>query len=147
MGGKVKLRIKLFSVAAILISFGLYQSIAPQVNAQVLFKTSADRPSPGNPDQTTEDNGNETLYIVAGVALAAIVGYAIYKKFNKSDEDDSTSSSNASLNHLLQNERKSFVNRVQEVKENIPVDLYFGVKNHSATIPDRTYSIGFSVKF
>lgn len=142
----MKIHIKLFSVAAILISFGFYQALAPQTNGQVMFKTSADQPGTGTAQQTEDDSGNETIYIVAGLAVAAVIGYALYKKFKKSEEEDSTST-NSSTYRLLENERNSFVNKVQEIKEKMPVDFFFAVKNQNITIPDRTYSVGLSFKF
>jgi hypothetical protein len=143
----MKFHLKLFSVTAIILSFGFYQAIAPQTNAQVIYKTSAKAPpSGGGTDQSSsESSSSETLYIVAGVALAAVLGYALYKKFRK--EEDSDSSSQTSLNRLLYNEKESFSNRIQEYKEKLPVDFFIAIRNQSQTIPDRTYSVGVSFKF
>lgn len=144
----MKFRLKLFSAAAIIISFGLYQAIAPQTNAQVIYKTSAAAPpSGGGTNQSSsESNSSETLYIVAGVTFAAVVGYVLYKKLSE-EEEDSDSSSQTSLNQLLNNEKESFSNRIREYKEKLPVDFFIAIKNQSKTIPDRYYSVGVSFKF
>lgn len=144
----MKFHLKLFSAAAIIISFGLYQAIAPQTNAQVMYKTSAEAPpSGGGTDQSSsESSSSETLYIVAGVTMAAVLGYALYKKFTK-EEEDSVSSSQTSLKRLLKNEEEAFSNRIQEYKEKLPVDFFFAIRNQSKTIPDKTYSVGVSFKF
>lgn len=138
---------KLFTIITLLIAFGCYQAAAPQLHAQS-YKISADEPTPGGGGTSqSDDSGNEGLYIGLGLAAAALIGYVIYTKFKKSDNEDSTSTSSASLNNLIKIEKNSFANSVRQLKEQLPVDLYFGVKNQNVTIPERIYSFGIAYRF
>lgn len=137
---------RLLTISTILLAFGFYQSAAPSLQAQSLFKISADE-QPGNGSSSGESSGNEGIYIAAGVIVAAIVGYTLYKKFTKVEEKDTTTSSTSSLNRLLEIEKASFANQHQEYKEKIPVDLFFAIKNPSVMLPEKSYSIGIGYRF
>lgn len=138
---------KVYTIISLLVAFGFYQAAAPQLQAQVSYKITADDIPSGGGSNQNSDSGDDAIYIVAGLAVAAVIGYALYKKFNKSDEEDSTTANEASINQLMRTEKNSFASKLQEFREKMPVDLYFGVKNHSATIPDRTYSVGIAYRF
>ena len=138
---------RIFTIILILVAFGFYQSAAPTLHAQVAYKFSADEPVPGGSSSSDSDNGNDGLYIGIGLAAAALIGYVLYTKFKKSDDEDSSKTEQASIQNLMRTKKDSFANKVQEFKEKLPVDLYFGIKNQSATIPDRTYSVGIAFRF
>lgn len=137
---------RLLTISTILLAFGFYQSAAPSLHAQSLFKISADD-QPGSGSSAGDSGGNEGIYIAAGVIVAAIVGYTLYKKFTKVEEKDTTTSSTSSLNRLLEIEKASFANQHQEYKEKIPVDLFFAIKNPSVMLPEKSYSIGIGYRF
>ena len=140
-------RKKLFSVLTIFLSFILFSTFSSQVTyGQTFYKLAEDDNTAGSSSSSSQTGNDDTILIVAGLAAAAIVGYVLYTRANSSEED-STDNTTASLNRLLETERNSFAHKVNEVKENIPVDISFSIKKPSATIPDRTYSIGLAFRF
>ncbi len=135
------------NISIILIVFGLAFNFSSYTNtqAQVPFKISADKPGGGTTSPSSDSGSDDTIYIVAGVAVAAIIGYTLYKKYTSTDED--TDSTKSSIQRLLNSEKESYTNKIREFKEKIPVDLHFGIKNSNTNIPDKTFSVGLSYRF
>ncbi len=138
--------IKIFSVFSIIFSFVIFSSISSHtIYAQSFFKIAADDGTPTQPGDNSSGS-NDTIFIIAGVATAAIIGYVLYNKYHESKED-TTDESTASLKRLMKNEANSLENNIRKVKDEIPVNLMFSVGKPTATIPDRTYSVGLSFRF
>jgi len=135
------------SISIILIVFVLGFNVSSFTNtqAQLPFKISADKPGGGGSSTSSDSGSDDTIYIVAGVTVAAIVGYTLYKKFTSDEED--TDSAKSSIQRILNSEKDSYVNKIQEFKEKIPVDIHFGIKNSNTNIPDKTYLVGLSYRF
>jgi len=101
----------------------------------------------GNSTATGNNSGgNETIYIVAGVAVAAIVGYAVYKKFHKTEED-TAGSETAIINSYNINRDESLLTKAQNIKDTFPVNFIFAMKNENNFSPGNLYSVGLSFKF
>ena len=99
--------------------------------------------------QETDNSGNTTLYIVAGVVIAGVIVYAILTK-NKNkepEESDSTSSLIRFENSDLSSQLNDFELELQKVKDQVPVNVFLGVRDEKAFISDKTYLMGVSVRF
>lgn len=135
----------LFSIVIIIFSFVVYSTISPnQIQAQSFYKLAADDNTSGS-GTGGGGSSDDAIYIVAGIAVAAIVGYAIFKRTTSSDED-TTQAYSSSVHKLLKNENERFENRIKQAAESVPVNLLFGIKNPSALLPERTYMVGLSLK-
>ena len=133
------------SIGVVLIAFGFYQAASPSLNAQVIYKGTAEKPT-GGASGGSSSSGSDGLIIAAGVVVAAVVGYALYKKFSKSEED-SSSNLQSTYNKLMLQQTNSFLQEAEVLKERIPIDLYFGIRNPNAALPDRSYTFGISYRF
>lgn len=134
----------LFSIVIIIFSVVVYSTISPnQIQAQSFYKLAADDNTSGS--GTGGGSSDDAIYIVAGIAVAAIVGYAIFKRTTSSDED-TTQAYSSSVHKLLKNENERFENRIKQAAESVPVNLLFGIKNPSALLPERTYMVGLSLQ-
>lgn len=135
----------LFSIVVIILSFVVYSTISPnQIQAQSFNKFAADDNTGGSTGSGGSSSGDDMIYIVAGVAVAAIIGYAIYKRTTSSDED-TTQAYTSSVHQLLKHENERFENKVKQATESVPLNLKFGIKNPSVLLPERTYIVGLSL--
>lgn len=96
--------------------------------------------------QTEDSNDNtKTIYIIGGLVVAGILVYALFFKEKKNDTD-TTASLNFNLNYSEVNDIDTFNEKMQEIKDKIPVDFFMGVRNNEAVLNDKTYSFGVRVK-
>lgn len=143
----MKLLGKNISVILMVVVLGFSFSFVPQTYAQVPYKISADKPAGGTSTPSSDSGSDDTVYIVAGIAVAAIIGYTLYKKYSAPEEKDTTSSKTSSIQQLLNTEKNSYSNMIQEFKEKIPIDIHFGMKNSSTINPDKTFLVGLTYRF
>lgn len=135
-----------FSIVILILSFVVYSTVSSnQIQAQSFYKSAADDNTNGSGGTGGSGSGDDMIYIVAGLAVAAIVGYAIFKRSSTSEED-TTKEYTSSVQQLLHNETKRFENRVKKAADSIPLNLSFSVKNPSALLPERTYLVGLSLE-
>lgn len=96
-----------------------------------------------------DNSSNTTLYIVAGAVIAGVIAYAILTK-NKNkepEESDSTSSLIGFENSDLSVQLNDFEHELQRVRDQIPVNVFLGVRKEKAFVSDKTYLMGVSVRF
>ncbi len=94
---------------------------------------------------SSNSSDNSTLYIVGGAIIAGIVVYALLRK-NSDKKKDKSDSSEVSLNEKLKFSQTKTA-QLQTIKNQIPVDIYFGMSNESAFISEKKYSFGLSFRF
>jgi hypothetical protein len=99
----------------------------------------------GSSTQTEDSNDNTAIYVVGGLLIAGILVYAlVFKKDNKTDTD-TTASLNSNLIYSKANDFDS-AEELQKVKDKIPVDVFWGIKNNEAIPNDKTYLLGLRIK-
>ena len=96
--------------------------------------------------QTDDSNDNSTIYIVGGLVIAGILAYALFFKEKKAETDTTASLSSPSIYSNI-SEFDSAEEEFQKVKEQIPVDIFMGIKNDEAVLNNRMYQLGVRVKF
>ncbi|HSW56154.1 MAG TPA: hypothetical protein VLH59_13800 [Ignavibacteriaceae bacterium] len=99
----------------------------------------------GGSTQTEDSNDNSTIYIVGGLLIAGILVYALVLKKDKKVDTDTTASLNSNLIYSESNGFNS-AEELQKVKDKIPVDVFWGIKNNEAIPNDKTYLFGLRVK-
>ena len=96
--------------------------------------------------QTDDSNDNSTIYIVGGLVIAGILAYALFFKEKKAETDTTASLSSPSIYSNI-SEFDSTEEEFQKVKEQIPVDIFMGIKNDEAVLNNKMYQLGVRVKF
>ena len=96
--------------------------------------------------QTDDSNDNSTIYIVGGLVIAGILAYALFFKEKKAETDTTASLFSPSIYSNI-SEFDSAEEEFQKVKEQIPVDIFMGIKNDEAVLNNRMYQLGVRVKF
>jgi len=89
------------------------------------------------------------MYVAAAVVIGGLLAYALLKDDTKDKKEETdTTSVGSLLNGQLLTQQNSVSQRVLvEEKKELPVDLFFGVRNDDALIPRKTYLVGLSVMF
>lgn len=101
----------------------------------------------GNGTSQTEDsNDNSTIYIVGGLVIAGIIAYALIFKEKKVDSDTTAAQTSPSIYSDI-SQFESSEKEFQKVKEEIPVDIFLGVRNDEAVLNNRIYQVGVRLKF
>lgn len=98
----------------------------------------------------SESSSNTTLYIVAGAVVLGVVAYMVItknKKKNNEEESDTTSSLIRFDNSDVAAQFNDFEHEMEKVKDQIPVNVFLGVRNEKAFVSDKTYLMGVSVRF
>ena len=98
----------------------------------------------------SESSSNTTLYIVAGAVVLGVVAYMVItknKKKDKEEESDTTSALIRFHNSDVAAQFNDFEHEVEKVKDQIPVNVFLGVRNEKAFVSDKTYLMGVSVRF
>ena len=95
--------------------------------------------------QSDDSNDDTFLYVAGGLIIAGILVYALVINKDKKTED-TTASKSSNLNLLEINNRQLADLQLQKVKENIPVDVFMGIKNNEAVMNDKTYLLGLRIK-
>ena len=96
--------------------------------------------------QTDDSNDNSTIYIVGGLVIAGILAYALFFKEKKAETDTTASLYSTSIYSNI-SEFDSAEEEFQKVEEQIPVDIFMGIKNDEAVLNNRMYQLGVRVKF
>lgn len=105
----------------------------------------------GNTNTVQSDNSSNTaIYIVGAAVIVGVVAYVIISKNKKKDmeeESDTTSSLIRFNNSDLAAKFNDFEHELEKVKDQIPVNVFLGVRNEKAFVSDKTYLMGVSVRF
>lgn len=101
--------------------------------------------SGGSTNQSDDSNDDTALYVVGGLVVAGILVYALVLNKDKKAPEDTTSSTNSNLK-LSNVSGLGYNEKIQKVKEKIPVDLFMGIRNNEAIVNDKTYMFGVRVK-
>ena len=98
-----------------------------------------------NDTQTPSDNDNTFIYVAGGLLIAGILAYALFIKKDDKPESDTTATLES---RLIYSESNSFNSddKLKQVKEQLPVDFFLGIRNNEALLNDKTYMIGFRLK-
>ena len=99
----------------------------------------------GGATQTEDSNDNTAIYVVGGLLIAGILVYALVFKKDKKTDTDTTASLNSNFIYSQANDFDS-AEQLQKVKDKIPVDVFWGIKNNEAIPNDKTYLFGLRVK-
>ena len=131
------------------ISFALILSVAifsSDVFAQSGLKIFEDIGGGSSGTTQSDDSNDDTaLYVVGGLIIAGILVYALVIKKDKKTEEDTTASVNSNL-ILSESQDFNSTEEIQEIKDEIPVDLFMGIRNNEAVRNDKTYLLGLRVK-
>jgi hypothetical protein len=140
--------VKTLTIVIISLSFGILLPTSLGFS-QSNLRIYEDIGGGGSTTPESDNSSNTTLYIVAGVAIAGVLAYAIFiKNKNKEpEESDSTSSLIGFDDEDLKSEFNDFEHELQKAKDQIPVNVFFGVKDENAFVSDKTYLMGISVRF
>lgn len=120
--------------------------LSSETFAQGNLKIDDDIGGSGSSTQTDDSNDNSTIYIVGGLVIAGILAYALFFKEKKTDTD-TTAALSSPLIYSNISKSNSAVEEFQKVKEQIPVDIFMGIKNDEAVLNNRMYQLGVRVKF
>lgn len=135
-----------FYIITVLLCFSL-ASLPAENFAQNNLRVYEDIGGNGNATQGTESNDNTFIYVAGGLLIAGIIAYALFiKKDTKKEVTDSTANLNSNLIYAENENSESLNESITKVKENIPVDFFFGIRNNDAMLSDRTYLFGVSFK-
>jgi hypothetical protein len=101
----------------------------------------------GSTTQGSDSNDNTFIYLAGGLLVAGIVAYALFlKKDSKPEVIDSTASLNSNFIFAGKGNSESFNESISKAKDQIPVDLFFGIRNSDVGLSNKTYLVGISVK-
>ena len=120
--------------------------LSSETFAQGNLKIDDDIGGSGSSTQTDDSNDNSTIYIVGGLVIAGILAYALFFKEKKTDTD-TTAALSSPLIYSNISKSDSAEEEFQKVKEQIPVDIFMGIKNDEAVLNNRMYQLGVRVKF
>jgi len=103
----------------------------------------------GSQNAIQENNSdNSIIYIVGGAAIAGILLYALLRNnSNKENEADTTAFNDT--NELLINSNINITGKNSDIlnaKDELPVNLFLGIRNTETTLPEKIYVIGLSVR-
>jgi len=103
----------------------------------------------GTSSETSGESDNTFMYVAAAVVIGGLIAYALLKDDTKDKKEETdTTSVGSLLDEQLLTQQNSVSQRVLvEEKKELPVDLFFGVRNDDALMPGKTYLLGLSVKF
>jgi hypothetical protein len=103
----------------------------------------------GTSSESSGDSENTFIYVAAAVVIGGLIAYALLKDDTKDKKEETdTTSVGSLLNGQLLTQQNSVLHRVLvEEKKVLPVDLFFGVRNEDALMPEKTYLAGLSVMF
>jgi len=103
----------------------------------------------GTSSESSGESDNTFMYVAAAVVIGGLIAYALLKDDTKDKKEETdTTSVGSLLDEQLLTQQNSVSQRVLvEEKKELPVDLFFGVRNDDALIPGKTYLVGLSVKF
>lgn len=115
-------------------------------NAQNQLRIYEDIGGNGSTSDGSSQSDNTFIYVAGGLLIAGILAYAFLVKKDDKEETDTTSLSIT----------KELINRdipekplsgLAEAGEKFPVDIFFGIRNDEAVLREKTYLLGFSLKF
>jgi hypothetical protein len=96
------------------------------------------------PTQSSSNTDNTFIYVAGGLLVAGILAYALLVKKDKKEDTDTTNVSMAA--ELINNNLEEPFSEVVRAKENLPVDIFFGIRNDEAVLQGKTYLLGVSFK-
>ena len=142
-------KLRIFIIAIIVVGFGLLLPTSTGYSQSYLRINDEIGGGGGGSVPQSDNSDNSAVYIVGGLIVVGVITYLVLRKNKKKDTEESDSSS--ALNGLNSSDFASKFNdiehKIEEAKENFPIDLFIGVRNNKAFISDKTYLMGVSVKF
>ncbi len=102
--------------------------------------------SGGSSSQTDEGSDNTAIYVIGGLVIAGLLAYALVFKKDKKSESDTTASLNSNQLYSGVNSHNSVGEDIQKVKDEMPLDIFLGIKNNEALLNERTYQLGLRIK-
>jgi hypothetical protein len=112
--------------------------------AQNQFRIFEEPGGGSQPTQSDNSTDNTFIYVAGGLLIAGIIAYALLTKKDKTEGSDSTNVSLA--NDHLNNFPEDYNTDLEAAKENLPVDVFFGIRNDEAVLRGKTYLLGVSIK-
>ena len=103
----------------------------------------------GTSSESSGESDNTFMYVAAAVVIGGLIAYALLKDDTKDKKEETDTTSVGSLldEQLLTQQNSVSPPELVEEKKELPVDLFFGVRNEDALMPGKTYLVGLSVKF
>jgi hypothetical protein len=135
------LRYFLFSVVFLLV----FSIALPQTECLAQLKIFDEIGGGGTAPAQNQSNDNSFIYIAGGVAIAAIIFYALVLKKDKNEEEDTTAVNKSLLPLNANASNGSVLDDLIKEKEELPVDFYFRIKNDEP-LQSKTYIFGISLK-
>lgn len=143
-------KLKILTIVIISLSFGIILPTSTGFS-QSYLRIYDDIGGGGNTTTPQSDNSDNTaLYIVGAALVVGVVAYVIIsknKKKAKEEESDTTSSLIRFDDSVVAAQFNDFEHEVEKVKDQIPVNVFLGVRNEKAFVSDKTYLMGVSVRF
>jgi hypothetical protein len=118
-----------------------------EISAQGNLKIFDDIGGGNGTTEQSSSSDNTFIYVIGGIVVASIVAYALFIK--KVDDMEKSDTSTALIEKLLISNSVAFRNEseIEKVKDQVPVDIYFGVTQNDAIQNDKRYLLGVSVRF
>jgi hypothetical protein len=93
-------------------------------------------------------NDNTVLYIVAGAIVVGLIVWKVFldKKEPKTKNDDKTDSTKASLDTIFYNNLSEQESELHRIQDQIPFEIFLGLKNNGQGIPGKNLSLGLKLK-
>ena len=102
----------------------------------------------GSTSSSQSNSDNSFIYIVGGAVIAGIVVYALLNDTSEKKKDKDTTSA-VDSEKLLVNSAVTITNKNNkflQAKDELPVDLFFGIRNDEGIFRNKTYLVGVKVK-
>ncbi len=120
---------------------------APQVNCygQNHLRIYEDIGGGGSSADGSGSTDNTFIYVAGGLLVAGVLAYALFLK--KDDKEESDTISVSSTSEILNNRfMQNPYSEIEKAKDEIPVDIFLGIKDESYLMRGKTYLVGFSFK-
>ena len=140
-----KLKLKIILIIIISLSFGILLPSAA-LYSQNYLRIYEDIGGGSSEPPTEEDNSNNALIFVGAALVVGVIAYLIITNKSKEEKSYDDASNNIYDSNLVF-EFNDIENKIEKVKDSIPVDLIIGIRNERGFISDKTYLMGVSVRF
>jgi hypothetical protein len=142
--------LKILTIVIISLSFGILLPTSTGFSQSYLRIYDEIGGGGNTTTQQSDNSSNTTLYIVAGVVVAGVVAYVLITKNKKKDKEEESDTTSALIrfdDSDVAAQFNDFEHELEKVKDQIPVNVFLGVRNERAFVSDRTYLMGVSVRF
>jgi hypothetical protein len=141
-------KIRVYVIAIIVVAFGILLPTSTGYSQSYLRINDEIGGGGGGSVPQSDNSDNSAVYIVGGLIVVGVITYLVINKNKKKNEEaDTTSSLNGLNSSDFAVKFNDIEHKIEKAKEDLPVDLFIGVRNNKAFISDKTYLMGVSVKF